>query len=210
MLALPGKPLFERCRRESKWKPRKTRKFDFGSLFEKRWGRFQLFLTEGWSSALERPCVWLSFPSLFGFWDPNFPSRRVIDFGFCKIRPWTRSDLGIGCMVAVAVKISALYSEENHYWTVKSMNSMNKKWTSKVSQIKKRVIYVSSLYSAKQSDQHPVVSCSDAQPLWMPHKLGHRCSCLDMLLWLRWSLDMTRTPRKRSHGEKTAPVSPVS
>ena len=72
-----GKPLFERCRRESKWKPRKIRKFDFGSLFEKRWGRFQLFLTEEWSSALERPCVWLSFPSLFGFWDPNLPSRRV-------------------------------------------------------------------------------------------------------------------------------------
>ena len=52
-------------------------KIDFGSLFETRWGRFQLFLTEEWSSALERPCVWLSFPSLFGFWDPNLPSRRV-------------------------------------------------------------------------------------------------------------------------------------
>ena len=72
-----GKPLFERCRRESKWKPRKIRKFDFGSFFETRWGRFQLFLTEEWSSALERPCIWLSFPSLFGFWDPNLPSRRV-------------------------------------------------------------------------------------------------------------------------------------
>ena len=76
ILGSQGKPLFERCRRESKWKPHKTRKFDFGSLFEKRWGRFQLFLTEEWSSALERPCVWLSFPSLGGFWDPNLTSWR--------------------------------------------------------------------------------------------------------------------------------------
>ena len=51
-------------------------KIDFGSLFETRWGRFQLFLTEKWSSALERPCVWLSFPSLGGFWDPNLTSWR--------------------------------------------------------------------------------------------------------------------------------------
>ena len=42
-------------------------------------------------------------------------SRIFADFFFCKIRPWTRSDLGIGCIVAVAVKISALHSEENHY-----------------------------------------------------------------------------------------------
>ena len=75
-----GKPLFERCRRESKWKPRKIRKFDFGSFFETRWGRFQLFLTEEWSSALERPCVWLSFLSLGGFWDPNLTSWRPFTF----------------------------------------------------------------------------------------------------------------------------------
>ena len=38
------------------------------------------FLTEEWSSALERPCVWLSFPSLGGFWDSNLASWRPFVF----------------------------------------------------------------------------------------------------------------------------------
>ena len=58
------------------YKNQNLQKIDFGSLFETRWGRFQHFLTEEWSSALERPCVWLSFPSLGGFWDPNLTSWR--------------------------------------------------------------------------------------------------------------------------------------
>ena len=37
------------------------------------------------------------------------------DFGFCKIRPWTRSDLGIGCMVSFSVPISTLKRKENYY-----------------------------------------------------------------------------------------------
>ena len=41
---------------------------------------------------------------------------RFFDFlVFCKIRPWTRSDPGIGRIVAVAVKISPVCSVENHY-----------------------------------------------------------------------------------------------
>ena len=51
-------------------------KIDFGSLFEARWGQFQLNLIETRSSALERPCVRLSFPSLGGFGDPNLTSWR--------------------------------------------------------------------------------------------------------------------------------------
>ena len=37
------------------------------------------------------------------------------NWGFCKIRPWTRSDLGIGCIVAFSVRISTLHYQENHY-----------------------------------------------------------------------------------------------
>ena len=58
------------------YKKRNPQKSDFGSLFEARWGRFQLFLIQEWSSALERPCVRLSFSSLGGFWDPNLTSWR--------------------------------------------------------------------------------------------------------------------------------------
>ena len=42
-------------------------------------------------------------------------SRIFADFFFCKIRPWTRSDLGIGCMVAISVQISSVQRQENHY-----------------------------------------------------------------------------------------------
>ena len=42
-------------------------------------------------------------------------SRFFGDFGFCKIRPWTRSDLGIGCIVAFSVRISTLDRAEKHY-----------------------------------------------------------------------------------------------
>ena len=34
---------------------------------------------------------------------------------FCKIRPWTRSDLGIGCVVAFSILKSSVYRQENHY-----------------------------------------------------------------------------------------------
>ena len=37
------------------------------------------------------------------------------DLGFCKIRPWTRSALGIGCIVAFSVRISSVHYQENHY-----------------------------------------------------------------------------------------------
>ena len=42
-------------------------------------------------------------------------SRIFADFFFCKIRPWTRSDLGIGCIVAFSVRILCLHHLENHY-----------------------------------------------------------------------------------------------
>ena len=42
-------------------------------------------------------------------------SRIFADFVFCKIRPWTRSDRGIGRIAAVAVKVIPLCSVENHY-----------------------------------------------------------------------------------------------
>ena len=42
-------------------------------------------------------------------------SRIFADFFFCKIRPWTRSDLGIGCIVAFSVPISTVRRKENHY-----------------------------------------------------------------------------------------------
>ena len=42
-------------------------------------------------------------------------SRFFGDFGFCKIRPWTSSDLRIGCIVAISVRISSLDCQENHY-----------------------------------------------------------------------------------------------
>ena len=46
---------------------------------------------------------------------PHLVSKSDPKTNFCKIRPWTRSDLGIGCIVAFSVPISTLESEENHY-----------------------------------------------------------------------------------------------
>ena len=34
---------------------------------------------------------------------------------FCKIRPWTRSDLGIGCIVAFSIPKASVQRQENHY-----------------------------------------------------------------------------------------------
>ena len=64
-------------------KKRKVEKVDFGSFFEARWRWFQLLPTLEWSSAFERPCAWLSFPSLGGFWDPNLTSWRLFAARWC-------------------------------------------------------------------------------------------------------------------------------
>ena len=42
-------------------------------------------------------------------------SRIFADFVFCKVRPWTRSDLGIWRIVAFSTPLSSVCSVENHY-----------------------------------------------------------------------------------------------
>ena len=71
--------------------------------------------TYGLSNALLHSSVRKSWnrPHLVSKSDPK--SIFLENFGFCKIRPWTRSDLGIGCIVAFSVQISTLDRKENHY-----------------------------------------------------------------------------------------------
>ena len=40
-------------------------------------------------------------------------SRIFADFFFCKIRPWTRSDLGIGCIAAFSIPKSPVHRYSN-------------------------------------------------------------------------------------------------
>ena len=42
-------------------------------------------------------------------------SRFFRLFFFCKIRPWTRSDLGIGCIVTFSIPKASVQRMENHY-----------------------------------------------------------------------------------------------
>ena len=41
--------------------------------------------------------------------------QKGIQSRICKIRPWTRSDLGIGCIVAFSIPESSVQRQESHY-----------------------------------------------------------------------------------------------
>ena len=81
-------------------------------------------------------------------------SRIFADFFFCKIRPWTRSDLGIGCIVAFSVRISSVYYQENHY-SNREVDELDEQKVNFKSQPNKEKSYLCILPVGTSADQSP-------------------------------------------------------